>query len=274
ATYNEEKKKKERSISEAFFSYLAGKGAFADWEQNKAAFKRVNGDNPVAMWTAFLDTPSTAELTDFAILLLSISVNQAGLERNFSDLKIKKTCLRNRLKLPRLEKMAKVGADIQASHHEAGLINEQKQRHNHDNVKVKDLLAVPRYADLLDCNDEGTGEDDRVPIMAQVLVKSRGGWCREMAKWVEKKQGEESDDEDLVDAMYGRQHLKWLPQSLDLLFSGRKETDIDQQICRMRQRAAHTEEAWLMELLADEEADEDRIPDDGELEGSSNDFEE
>ena len=37
------------------------------------------------------------------------SVNQAGLERSFSDLKIKKTRLRNRLTLPRLEKMAKVG---------------------------------------------------------------------------------------------------------------------------------------------------------------------
>lgn len=52
--------------------------------------------------------PSTYELADFATLLLSMSVNQAGLERSFSDLKIKKTRLRNRLKLPRLEKMAKV----------------------------------------------------------------------------------------------------------------------------------------------------------------------
>jgi hypothetical protein len=60
------------------------------------------------MWKAFLTTASAYELADFAILLLSISVNQAGLERNFSDLKIKKTRLRNRLKLPRLEKMAKV----------------------------------------------------------------------------------------------------------------------------------------------------------------------
>ncbi|KAG6869028.1 hypothetical protein C0995_004002 [Termitomyces sp. Mi166 len=42
ATYDKEKEKKERSISEAFFSYLAGKGAFADWEQNKAAFEHVN----------------------------------------------------------------------------------------------------------------------------------------------------------------------------------------------------------------------------------------
>jgi len=53
--------------------------------------------------------PSAHELADFAILLLSMSVNQAGLERSFSDLKIKHTRLRNRMKLPRLEKMAKVG---------------------------------------------------------------------------------------------------------------------------------------------------------------------
>lgn len=38
----------------------------------------------------------------------------------------------------------------------------------------------------------------------------------------------------------------------------------------MHQRAAHTEEAWLMELLTDEETDENRIPDNGELERSSN----
>lgn len=52
--------------------------------------------------------PSVYELADFATLLLGISVNQAGLERSFSDLKIKKTRLRNCMKLPRLEKMAKV----------------------------------------------------------------------------------------------------------------------------------------------------------------------
>ena len=40
-------------------------------------------------------------------------------------------------------------------------------------------------------------------------------------------------------------------------------------LCRQQ---AHTEEARLMELLADEEADEEGIPDDGELEGSGDDF--
>ena len=60
------------------------------------------------MWKAYLNTPSTSELADLAIRLHSMSVNQAGLERNFSDLKIKKTHLRNRLRLPKIEKMAKV----------------------------------------------------------------------------------------------------------------------------------------------------------------------
>ena len=35
---------------------------------------------------------------------------------------------------------------------------------------------------------------------------------------------------------------------------------------------AYTEEAHLMELLADEEEDHERIPDDGELEGSGDNF--
>lgn len=60
------------------------------------------------MWRAFETSPPAAELADFAIRLLGMSVNQAGLERDFSDLKIKKTRLQNRLKIPQLEKMAKV----------------------------------------------------------------------------------------------------------------------------------------------------------------------
>ena len=51
-----------------------------------------------------------------------------------------------------------------------------------------------------------------------------------------------------------------------------KESDVDEQLRRTRRRQAYTEEARLMELLADEEADEARIPDDGELEGSGDDF--
>ena len=63
-----------------------------------------------------------------------------------------------------------------------------------------------------------------------------------------------------------------LPQSLELLFAGRKESEVDEQLRKTRRRQAYTEETRLMELLADEEADEEGIPDDGELEGSGDDF--
>ncbi|KAM6492484.1 hypothetical protein JOM56_012208 [Amanita muscaria] len=233
------------------------------------------------MWKAFLTTPATYELADFATLLLSISVNQAGLERNFSDLKIKKTRLRNRLKLPKLEKMAKVGADIRSSHKEAGFVEERMKRQNHEQNKVAELLKVPRYADLLEHDDIADVNRDEEELSAAPrpgLVKSREGWRKEMAKWVEDEQARinevnsDAEEEELRNIMYGCQRSKWLPRSLELLFAGRKESDVDEQVRRTRRQQGYTEEAWLMELLADEEANEDRIPDDGELEGSGDDF--
>ncbi|KAG6850486.1 hypothetical protein C0991_010339 [Blastosporella zonata] len=87
-----------------------------------------------------------------------------------------------------------------------------------------------------------------------------------------KQNGSDFDksDDELANVMYSCKQLKWLPRSLELLFGGSKETDVDEQL-RHRQQV-YTEEARLMELLADEEADEERIPDDGELEGSGDDF--
>ncbi|KAF8161032.1 ribonuclease H-like domain-containing protein [Crassisporium funariophilum] len=203
---------REREISEAFLSYLSGKGEFEDWEKNKAASSTthsVQGDNLVTMWTAFLQTPSIFELADFAIILLSMSVNQAGLEQSFSDLKIKKTRLQNCLKLPKLEKMAK-----------------------------------PIFEHLL---EEEDGQDGEPASSRSTLVTSRQGWRKEMSKWVQEQQAQSDDDEEVADLVYG-----------PVIFGS--------------ERKAYTEEAQLMELLADEEADEERIPDDGELEGSSNDF--
>ncbi|KDR79064.1 hypothetical protein GALMADRAFT_138021 [Galerina marginata CBS 339.88] len=253
-------------------SYLSSKGPFKDWEINKESFQRVHGDNPLIMWKTYLETPSTSELADLAIQLLSMSVNQAGLEHNFSDLKIKKMRLRNRLKLPKLKKMAKVGADICASDKEAGFIEDRAKRQNHDKAKVGKLLMVPHYANLLDQEAETSDDEDALSRPKSLLAKSREGWRKEMAKWVQEEQekGNDANNEELADVTYDRQCSKWLPHSLDLLFSGRKEIDIDQQMRQICRQQAHTEEALLMELLADEEADEERIPDDGELEGSGN----
>lgn len=82
-----------------------------------------------------------------------------------------------------------------------------------------------------------------------------------MAKWVqeERAQSDSDDDEELGNITYGRQRSKWLPRSLELLFGGRKEIGVDKQMKRVCRQQAYTEEAHLMELLADKEADEERI---------------
>ena len=68
------------------------------------------------------------------------------------------------------------------------------------------------------------------------------------------------------------QALKVFPTFTELLFRDRNETYIDEPVRRMQRHQACTEEGRLMELLADEEAGEERVPDDGELEGSGVDF--
>ena len=97
-----------------------------------------------------------------------------------------------------------------------------------------------------------------------------------MRKWVQEEwvcsDNSDSDGEELGNAMYGHQQLKWLPRSLELLFGGQKEVTVDEQLRQAAWWQAYTEEACLMELLADKEANEERILDAGELEGSGNDF--
>ncbi|KAF8226396.1 hypothetical protein L208DRAFT_1425078 [Tricholoma matsutake] len=221
-------------------NYLSSKGVFKDWEKNKDSFQ--SGKNPLMMQKTFLTTTSTYKLADFAILLLSISMNQARLECSFSDLKIKKTRLWNRLKLLRLEKMAKVSS-VRSSQKEAGYVKEH-------------FLKVLWYADLHEWDGEELSES------RSALVKSCEGWRKEMVKWKQEEQArsDNSDEEELWNVTY------------ELLFAGCKESDIDEQLRCVCRQQAYTEEAQLMELLADEEADEDRIPDDGELDGSGDDF--
>ena len=99
-----------------------------------------------------------------------------------------------------------------------------------------------------------------------------------MTRWVQEEWAHsdshnlDSDGEGLGNVMYGHQWSKWLPRSLELLFGGQKEVDVDEQLRRVCQQEGYTEEAQLMELLADEEVDEERFPNDRELEGSGDDF--
>ncbi|KAJ7077492.1 ribonuclease H-like domain-containing protein [Mycena epipterygia] len=108
-----ERKTKQDQLSTAFLQYLAGTHSFSAWEENKESFENRMGRDPIAVWVAFR-TPEIAELADFAIMILKIIVNQAGCERVFSDLKVKQTQRRNRLKLEKLDKMTKV---LTSHHH-------------------------------------------------------------------------------------------------------------------------------------------------------------
>ncbi|KIK02683.1 hypothetical protein K443DRAFT_121822 [Laccaria amethystina LaAM-08-1] len=121
-----------------------------------------------------------------------------------------------------------------------------------ENGKVSELLAVPRYADLVE-EDTKTSEEELNHVKTQTgLIKSREGWQKEMKKWVEEERDQSDDDGELANVTY--------------------ETDIDEQLRRAWRRQAYTQEARMMELLADEEADPDRMPDDGELEGLGDDY--
>ena len=110
----------------------------------------------------------------YTILLLGLSVNQAGLEQSFSDLKIKKNTP------PKPSAAAKAWETYPNG--------------------VSQLLAVPRYADLLE--DDMDGDKVGLPNPkpgSGLLVKSRAAWQKEMAKWVQEEQAcsDDSDDDDL-----------------------------------------------------------------------------
>ena len=119
-----QKVRKEREVSAAFLQYIAGTAAFQQWEDNRVVFENTHvwnhwcslnlfywcikqGDDLILVWQQLKGIPEVAELAEFAILLLGVIVNQAGNERDFSDLKIKKTWLQNHLGIPKLQKMSK-----------------------------------------------------------------------------------------------------------------------------------------------------------------------
>ena len=62
----------------------------------------------IELWRAFKTHAHFSELSKFAITLLEIVVNQVECEWLFSDLKVKQAACRNRLDIPKFEKMTKV----------------------------------------------------------------------------------------------------------------------------------------------------------------------
>lgn len=187
-----EKKHKEVQVSKAFLQYLSSTGPFAPWQKTRNHFETVNvsavnvktlpraieyvtplqGKDPILVWQQYLHNPDLHELADVAILLLGLAINQRGNKHDFSDFKIKKTRLRNRLGTRKVGKMSKasstaeslrylstnclqIGANIRASHKGEGLFEQREKRKNHTEERVRDLLAVPRYADALESGEVG-----------------------------------------------------------------------------------------------------------------------
>ncbi|KAJ6453220.1 hypothetical protein C8R47DRAFT_1255904 [Mycena vitilis] len=239
-------------VTATFMAYLSGTGAFTDWNvknsRSKAAYIVVNGDNPIPFWEFRRTNADIAELAEFALLLLYLVANQAGLESSFSDFLNKKNKKRARLGLEKMTQQSKVTRHIRADQYDEGLRQKRDGRKNHSDVQIKTLLAVPRYADanVSDTDNEGT-EASR----ESVLVSSPAAWRRQVAAWQsEMRNADDSDsDSDTNETPQaeagGRRRASWLPIQLDKLFGG----DLKNPIPRPS-RAAVSEEGLYMELLA------------------------
>ncbi|KZP06280.1 hypothetical protein FIBSPDRAFT_902908 [Athelia psychrophila] len=103
-----------------------------------------------------------------------------------------------------MEKMTKIGVDIKAEHQTLGAAKHQLAQKVHKSTST--LLAVPRYADLLE-DQENKDESEQ----GRMLVNSRQGWRTKMAKWVSEARdaeaAEHSDDEDdTIPSLRGPNH--------------------------------------------------------------------
>jgi hypothetical protein len=160
----------------------------------------------------------------------------------------------------------KVTRRIREDQYADGLRQKREGRKNHSEVQITKLLAVPRYADANVSDTDGeAGEKSG----ESVLVSSPAAWRKQVAKWQSEMQEVESDSDTdngprASQSTGGRRRASWLPIKLDKLFGG----DLPQPI-RIRPQVV-SEEALYIQLLAAEHSGEE--PDDGELEGSGDDY--
>ncbi|KAJ3780334.1 hypothetical protein GGU10DRAFT_417050 [Lentinula aff. detonsa] len=284
ASFEEKVEQQASEASVAFLHFMSRTGPFTDWdnERNQTSYIKAHGEVPIAFWESYVKVAKVQELALFAILLLEIVVNQAGLERTFSDFLIKKNKLRNRLGLTKMAKMTIIHNDIRITQLKEGTREKRAGRQNHSQEDLAELIQVPRYAAAVEGATgeiEDKDEDDGKPC--SVLVNSSAAWCRVLAAWRESEQdfeGENTSEEDLEQgdivsrmlvsqprAGRGRWHQigGLLPATLEKLFGGNVQRPV---AVPQQRRQALDPEACRMELLAAEFSDE--APDDGALEGS------
>ncbi|KAJ6494246.1 hypothetical protein C8R45DRAFT_866803, partial [Mycena sanguinolenta] len=277
AKLDDEKQAKESEVSQAFLRYMGIVGVFASFDETQEDFIKLHGNSPITVWEVMLAHPDIRELADFAILILGLAMNQGGNERDFSDFKIKRTRLRNRLTFEKTGKMSKVGASIRREHLTAGFVKLREGRKNHDESRVAELIAVPQYADILE-NDDDEADTEAAERVSSRLVNSGAAWRKVYTSWavearvaemetaeLERNLADEGPAQSVPEPPGPTRAGQWLPRPFSRLFGGA----IPQPPTRAP-RKAFTRQQLLMELLAAEHSDEE--PDDGELEGSGDDY--
>ncbi|KAJ6611416.1 hypothetical protein B0H10DRAFT_1953083 [Mycena sp. CBHHK59/15] len=266
--------------------YLSGTGPFASWFENesphRASYRELHGENPIVFWEMLQSNVEVDKLAKFALMLLHLVVNQAGLEPWFSDFSNKKNKKRNRLGLQKMVQQAKVTHQICDEQQAEGLLEERGGRKNHSELQIQTLLSVPRYANaILSDTDDSRDEGGKISVM----VWTSSGWRKQVAKWQAEMReldavsdddgaaGVDDEDDDLPASVpipprngSRRTPRSWLPTTLVSLFAGVVSNPIT-LTCRDR---VVSEESLYMELLAAEHSDEE--PDAGAQEGFGDDY--
>ena len=140
----------------------------------------------------------------------------------------------------------------------------RRKRQIHEDSRVAELLAVPRYADVI----EGVHADpalqaDAEPSRRQpTLITSKTAWREVMAVWAREQQ----ESEALAAEAGGEwtptvsgSGSRWLPRSLELLFGESKKPAE-----APRHKGGFRVEERLMELLEAEASDEETDDDSGD----------
>ena len=77
-----------------------------------------------------------------------------------------------------LTNYSKVGANIRSEHRANGLVESREKRKNHSEDSASTLLAVPRYADILEGGEDSESGEEEAQESRSTLVKSAKSWCR------------------------------------------------------------------------------------------------
>ncbi|KAJ7926541.1 ribonuclease H-like domain-containing protein [Mycena leptocephala] len=285
-------------VNTAFMQYLSETGPFESWfaedSPQRASYDmlhvsahpylhytasfKITANDPLPFWVILQANKAVLPLANFALQLLHLVVNRAGLERWFSDFSTKKNKKRNRLGLKKMGQQAKVTRFIRDEQKAEGLVEERGGRKNHADSRVQTLLSVPRYADAIlsdtDDSDNGGGKKS-------VVVRTSGAWRKQVAEWqaeireldaVSDNHSADDNDDDLPSSIPvptgGRRRAQrsWFPTTLASLFGG----VIENPITLARRERVISEESLYMELLEAEHSDEE--PDAGAQEGSGDDY--